>query len=232
MAMRSCVAFAVMVMMLPAPAFAQEAKLARLLRSFQATWEEAFAATGRTFPVPRFKAYRFVTPSACGTVPGGNAMYCDGDNTIYYDVNFARDLTAKVARITGTDGDYAPATILAHELGHAVSAQMQDASLSLHERLNYRVNGMAQEILADCLAGAVTGTAERRGELDANDAAEGRALMTIIGTPQSFEATLGEWIKRHAQEHPPAETRLAAFRRGYERGTSACGQTASRVTLP
>jgi predicted metalloprotease len=143
--------------------------------------------------------------TGCGTMKGGNAMYCRVDNKIYYDVVFLTEEMKATAAARGTDGDYAPIVILAHEMGHGV-AHILDARFALT---------YSSERLADCLAGVVTWYARRAGNLETGDLEEGLFELSRGGDGPNTSI-----LSDHA--HGPAQARQAAFMLGYNSGISAC----------
>lgn len=219
----------------PRVASAQTAKFDRAVDVFVSVWRQTFTSFGKTFPAPKLVAFKgTLTGTGCGTITPDNAYYCPPDNTIYYDVEFLAAQSRDVGQMTGTDGDYAPIAAVAHELGHAVSAHLQ-RSANLRQRLSYRVNGHREEMLADCLSGAVTRGAAAAGLLDRTDLGEGLMLMRMIGTPfQPFPTNPGvkNWLQRHAESHPAPEDRQRMFQRGYDRGAAGCGEVANLLSAP
>lgn len=185
--------------------------------SLVAMWTDEFERIGEHFVAPKIARYRGNTRSACGRLPASNAVYCGRNNTIYFDDLF---LTAQ-AKLTGaalhTDGDMAAVGIIAHEMGHAVTAQ-------LGSRLR---NTYAMEAAADCLAGAFAQRAEKEGSLEAGDLDEAFYAMAAAADPE-FEPTGNRRIeaRREAimanQGHGTRAQRQGNFRSGYEGGGGAC----------
>src|SRR5215470_221020 len=85
-------------------------------RFFETTWREAFGRAGYNYPAPRLVGYLGSAMSACGKLGENNAHYCTADNTIYYDKAFLTAQMVIASRELGTDGDFAPILILAHEM--------------------------------------------------------------------------------------------------------------------
>ena len=172
---------------------------------FQATWRDVFAQAGKSYPAPRMVAFQTQVQSGCGVLKSGNAMYCRIDNTVYYDVVFLTAEMKATAAARGTDGDYAPIVILAHEMGHGV-AHILDARFALT---------YSKERLADCLAGVVTWYAKRAGNLETGDLEEGLYELARGGDEPNVSLL-------HPRAHGPAKARQEAFLLGYNSGIGAC----------
>jgi len=180
-------------------------------------WKKEFNRLGGSFETPRLVAYRGRTLSSCGVLPASNAMYCEGNNTLYFDDAFV----AAQAKLTGaalhSDGDMASVGIIAHEMGHAVTAQ-----LGIRYRSSY-----SAESAADCLAGAFTRSAERDGSLEKGDLEEAFYAMASAADPDlrstgnpRMDARIARLAAR--QSHGTREQRQANFRSGYASGPGAC----------
>jgi len=180
-------------------------------------WTNEFDRIGEGFVAPRLARYRGNSRSACGVLPASNALYCDRSNTIYFDDLFL----AAQAKLTGselnTDGDMAAVGIIAHEMGHAVTAQ-----LGIRFRTAYQA-----EAAADCLAGAFAQHAQQDGSLERGDLDEAFVAMAAAADPE-IESTgnprLDRRIAARMQRsgHGTREQRQGSFRAGYEGGGGAC----------
>lgn len=196
---------------------ASNEELASAYSSLVSMWTAEFRDIGERFATPRLARYRGNIRSVCGTIPAYNAAYCDANNTIYYDEVFL----AAQAKITGqalrTDGDMAGVGIIAHEMGHAVTAQLGTRFRSSYSR----------EAAADCLAGAFARHAEREGSLEKGDLDEAFYAMAAAADPE-LRSTGDERLDARRQRalerdrHGTREQRQQNFRRGYERGSNAC----------
>ncbi len=180
-------------------------------------WTREFEAVGRRFAAPRVARYRGTARSACGVLPANNALYCFGNNTIYYDELFLAAQAKISGRATGTDGDMAAIGIVAHEVGHAVAMQ-----LGFRSRRTYD-----NEAVADCLAGAFAREAERDGSLEHGDLDEAFHAMAMAGDPQlqstgnrRTDARLASRVSR--QSHGTDSQRQGNFRTGLDGGGGAC----------
>jgi predicted metalloprotease len=178
---------------------------------FQSTWRDIFAQAGKSYPAPRMVPFVDSVQTGCGLVKRG-AGYCPPDNTIYYKASFLTGEMKATAAALGTDGDYAPIVILAHEMGHGV-AHVLNAKFAI------TYDG---EKLADCLAGVVTWYAKRAGNLEAGDLEEGLYELARGGDEPKTSI-----FDREA--HGPARLRQLNFKLGYDSGISACHSEIGKV---
>jgi predicted metalloprotease len=131
-----------------------------------------------------------------------NAFYCDRDHAIYYDLNF-------LGRQLQTDGDFAPVTIIAHEWGHLIQAD-----LGLLDSSRYTID---IELQADCFAGAYAKHAGEEGLLEPGDLDEGVGNLYKAGDESDLP-----WFASGAHGQP--DQRVAAFQRGLDNGADKCLQ--------
>ncbi len=174
-------------------------------------WAEAFAAAGRVYDPPD-GVVGFDEPigTDCGLARPEEhaAFYCTLDQTIYYVADF-RNL------VEGEVGDFGWETVVAHEWGHHVQAQL-GVYASERPELDEGLYTIDLELQADCLAGAYTQDAEARNWLDPGDIEEALRLTAAAGDPSGTA-----WDD--PQAHGTSEQRLDAFERGYQDGLGACG---------
>lgn len=183
-------------------------KLEDCVQLFDKLWGEYFADAQ---PAPAVKAFTKSGVSACGKLAGGNAYYCEKDHTIYYDSQFFDALRLRIARETGTSGEAAPATVLAHEFGHAIVVRNEPNPTRQNPRFE-RFNGYSQEKLADCYAGAMIGAAIHKQLFTPAQSEEAEQAITLLSQANG----------RNRSDHPSRRTRIDNFRTGLNSGTEAC----------
>jgi len=181
------------------------------------TWGSAFADIGARFARPDIVRYRSAVRTPCGVMRSGNAGYCIGDNTIYYDDVFVAGQAKAAARQFGTDGDMAAVGVIAHEMGHAVAMQLGHVW-----RDSYR-----NEAVADCLAGAFAKSADARGLLEEGDVDEAFYGMASAAdpTPQltgDNRVDRAILVRAARMGHGTEEQRVGNFRAGLEKGAGVC----------
>lgn len=157
-------------------------------------WNQHFTGTYRSPKV--VGTYTPNTPRApmCGSQPAVpyNAFYCPAGDFIAWDGRLMRDGYAQ--------GDSWVYLVIAHEWGHAVQRRV----LGLKD--------VAQELQADCLAGATLfGSEELRFE--PGDTDELAQALTSL-------ADESPWT--NSQDHGNADQRLSAFDTGGRGGVDAC----------
>ena len=166
-------------------------------------WSGTFRRLGRVYAGPsKVVWYDTATVTGCGITAVGSSTYCRVDRTIYLD-------TGLFARSLGTIGDFAAATILAHEWGHEVQDELGLFRWAVRHRY-----WVGKELQADCYAGMFARHAERRGLLEPGDVEEGRALLSSLGDDEQMP-------RNSSQAHGTAAERAEWFRRGYRTGSLA-----------
>jgi predicted metalloprotease len=185
---------------------AVQKKVDAAARYFQAVWAQIFASRGARYASPRLVSYTGSVKSGCGVLGSNNASYCGADNRIYYDSVFLTRMMKNAAEHLGTDGDYAPITVLAHEWGHAVQAQLDSASYI----------GLFRENMADCLAGAITQRANIDHHLDRGDLEEAKYALAMGGDKAGTT-----WVF-DPNAHGSSSTRVGEFMKGFRGGVRAC----------
>jgi predicted metalloprotease len=166
-------------------------------------WQQTFTASDLDYiPPTQFKAYTQRISTPCGRAMLDNAFYCERDHAIYYDLNF-------LARQLQTDGDFAPVTIIAHEWGHLVQAD-----LGILDSSRYTID---IELQADCFAGAYAKHAGEEGLLEEGDLDEGVNNLYKAGDESDLP-----WFAAGAHGQP--DQRVGAFQLGLDNGADKCLQ--------
>lgn len=196
---------------------ASNAKIASAYNALVNMWSADFKQLGSEFAPPALLRYRGAVRTACGVMGGNNAEYCPALNAIYFDEVFVARQAREAARALGTDGDMAAVGIIAHEMGHAVAAQLDDWSDFPYEN----------EATADCLAGAFTKQSEKDGSLEKGDLEE--AFFGLAAAADPTPQLTGDrridtriQLRMAIMGHGTREQRLGNFKSGYEGGPGAC----------
>ncbi len=203
------------------PADDQMAKfVSKVLASTEDTWNDVFRASGKEYVEPKLVLFSGMTPTACGT--GQAAMgpfYCPGDQKVYIDLSFYRDLKDRFK----APGEFAQAYVIAHEVGHHVQNQLgisdqvhraqQRASRAEANALSVRM-----ELQADCLAG-VWGkrTDTMKGVLEPGDLEAALNAASAIGDDRLQQQAQGR-IVPESFTHGSSDQRVRWFKRGFETG--------------
>ena len=125
----------------------------RVLGSTEKTWTDLFAAQGQQYVDPKLKLFSGGVNTACGMASTAvGPFYCPGDQLVYLDTAFFRELETRFHAA----GDFAKAYVIAHEVGHHVQnligvfdqvekARRRGARMEGADGLSVR-----QELQADC----------------------------------------------------------------------------------
>lgn len=180
-------------------------------------WTADFRQLGDRFATPDIVPYYRRVRTACGVMRSSNAIYCPGDNTIYFDEVFVAAQAKSAAQQLGTDGDMAAVGIIAHEMGHAVAMQLGHVFRSSYQN----------EATADCLAGAFAQQASKDGALEDGDLDEAFFAMSTAGDPEpqlTGDRRVDGWILTRAamMGHGTREQRMQNFKNGLDGGPGAC----------
>jgi len=203
------------------PADDQMAKfVSKVLASTEDTWNEVFRANGRQYQEPKLVLFTGATPTACGT--GQSAMgpfYCPGDQKVYIDLSFYRDLKDRFK----APGEFAQAYVIAHEVGHHVQNLLgiADKVHQTKQRVSEReANALSvrMELQADCLAG-VWGkrTDTMKNVLEPGDLEAALTAASAIGDDRLQQQSQGR-IVPESFTHGSSEQRVRWFRKGFETG--------------
>lgn len=196
---------------------ASNKKVASAHAALVSMWGADFNQIGRRFAPPDIINYYGGVRTGCGIMRGSNALYCPGDNTIYFDEVFVAAQAKSAARQLGTDGDMAAVGVIAHEMGHAVAMQLGHIS-----RVSYQ-----NESTADCLAGAFAKRAGTDGSLEKGDIEEAFFAMSSAGDPEpqlTGDGQRDRWILARLAKrgHGTREQRMQNFKNGLDGGAGAC----------
>lgn len=156
--------------------------------------------------------------SACGFAQSATGpFYCPGDQRVYIDLGFYRELQDRF----GAPGDFAQAYVLAHEIGHHVQAltgiegQVRQAQRRNPSQAN--ALSVAMELQADCYAGVWGHAAASRGLLETDDVDEGLNAAAAIGDDR-LQRMGGGRVSPENFTHGSSAQRVEWFRRGLESG--------------
>lgn len=213
----------------------QEQELAEfvgvVLADTEDTWNAIFAASGQRYQEPRLVLFSNRVASACGTASSAvGPFYCPGDNQVYLDLVFFRDLKQQL----GAPGDFAQAYVIAHEVGHhvqnlmGISQKVRAAGAGKNPR---QVNDLSvrQELQADCFAGVWGHNANNQQLLDEGDLQEALTAAAAIGDDR-LQHRAGQDVVPDSFTHGTSEQRMTWFKRGFDSGdVSQCDSFSARL---
>jgi predicted metalloprotease len=196
--------------------------VAVVLADTEDVWNEVLSGQYRE---PTLVLFDGRVASACGlTSAAVGPFYCPGDEKVYLDLSFFRELSQRF----GAPGDFARAYVVAHEVGHHVQNLLgvSDRVSRLQQRAGSREEANALsirlELQADCFAG-VFGYHDRK-YLDPGDVEEGLRAAAAIGDDMIQRQGQG-YVAPESWTHGSSQMRVRWLRRGLDRGDVAACDT-------
>jgi hypothetical protein len=204
-----------------------------VLADTEDVWAELFGRMRRQYEPPRLVLFSDQVQSACGFQSAAvGPFYCPGDQQVYIDLAFYRELDQRF----GAPGDFAQAYVIAHEIGHhvqnllGVSSEVDQARRRVSE-VDANALSVRQELQADCYAGVWAHHSQRRGnniQLEDGDVEEGLAAAAAIGDDRIQRQTRGRVVPE-SFTHGSSAQRVEWFRRGLQSGSlDQCDTFAAR----
>ena len=194
--------------------------VAVVLGDTEDTWRELFRRMNREYREPRLVLFSDIVRSACGTAQSAaGPFYCPGDQKVYLDLSFFRDLRERFR----APGEFAQAYVIAHEVGHHVQTLLSisekvRAIQSRGSEREARALSVRLELQADCFAGVWANNANRsRQILEQGDIEQGLNAAAAIGDDRLQRQSQGTVVP-DAFTHGSSAQRVRWFKRGLEGG--------------
>jgi predicted metalloprotease len=185
-----------------------------IMGSTEDVWGQILPQQARVrYQPPKLVLYSGQTPSACGY--GEAAMgpfYCPGDQNLYLDFDFFRELKQEFR----APGDFAQAYVIAHEVGHHVQNLLGTMSKVQRAGQSNRLS-VALELQADCYAGVWAHHAQQKGLVEAGDAEEAIRAAAAVGDDTIQRRTQGV-VMPDSFTHGSSQQRMQWFARGMQSG--------------
>lgn len=184
------------------------------LASLDQTWQPLFQEANIRFQQPKLVFYSQTGRSGCGTAQSAmGPFYCPGDQGIYLDTDFFREMEQRL----GAGGDFARAYVMAHEYGHHVQTLTGTAaSVRQAQQRNPQASNQLQvrmELQADCYAGVWA--AKNADLIEPGDIEEGMRAAHAIGD-DTLMKNAGRRPVEEAFTHGSSAQRMEWLRRGLE----------------
>ena len=203
--------------------------VSRVLGSTEDVWGHIFKQSQLQYRPPTLVLYDGQVRSACGM--GQAAMgpfYCPGDEKLYIDLAFFRDLQTRFR----APGDFAQAYVIAHEVAHHVQKltgtfQKMETARG-RSKAEQNQTSVRMELQADCYAGVWGYHAGTLNQLESGDIAEALNAATAIGDDQ--KQSQGRVIPE-SFTHGSSEQRVRWFQRGLQSGRPNDCDTFSAASL-
>ncbi|PWT72039.1 MAG: flagellar biosynthesis protein FlgM [Proteobacteria bacterium] len=196
-----------------------------VLADTEDTWRALFQAAGRQYVDPKLVLFTGAVQSACGFAQAAvGPFYCPGDQKVYIDLAFYRELRERFH----APGDFAQAYVIAHEVGHHVQ-NLLGISDKVHAAQSHgpdsRANALSVrlELQADCLAGVWAYHADRaRHILEQGDVEQALNAAAQIGDDRMQMRARG-YVSPESFTHGSSEQRVHWFKTGMDTGSvKAC----------
>ena len=200
------------------------------VNSIQDYWVEAMPeAFGDPYKPAKTVFFANRVSTACGAADSGvGPFYCPGDDRVYIDLTFYKQLADQL----GAPGEFAQPYVLAHEYGHhiqdltgteATMRRQQQRDPSQQNALSVKL-----ELQADCYAGVwaknATGTDDGSGQkiftsITDQDIQEGLDTAAKIGD-DTLQQRGGGTVNPAEFTHGTSAQRQQWFRTGFESGSA------------
>ena len=192
-----------------------------ILGDTEDTWRDIFQSANRQYRDPTLVLFRGGVNSACGFANSAvGPFYCPGDQRVYIDLAFFRELEQRF----GAAGDFAQAYVIAHEVGHHVQTLLGvSTKVNAARQRGERVEGangllVRQELQADCLAGVWAYHGQRRHNwLEPGDIEEALNAANAIGDDRLQKQARGQVVP-DSFTHGTSEQRVRWFKTGFAGG--------------
>jgi hypothetical protein len=177
-------------------------------------WGAYFKDRGKTYVPPKLVLFSGQVSSACGLASAASGpFYCPGDQRVYIDLGFFRQLAGEF----GAPGDFARAYVIAHEVGHHVQNL-----LGISERAN-RVAAnhvsIEVELQADCYAGVWANLANASHKiLEPGDLESGLQAASSVGD-DTLQKRMQGTVVPDSFTHGTSAQRVRWFRSGFGSGS-------------
>src|SRR4249919_385964 len=187
----------------------------KILADTEDTWTAIFERSGQQYTKPVLVLFSDAVDSACGQAGSASGpFYCPGDQKVYLDLSFFRELDRRF----GAPGDFAQAYVVAHEIGHhvqtllGINRQVQEAQQGAGSRAGANALSVKLELQADCFAGVWGHHASKKQLLDPGDVDEGLSAAAAIGD----DRLTGGRVSPESFTHGTSEQRAHWLRQGLE----------------
>jgi len=215
-----------------APADEMGQFVSKVLGSTETVWGKIFQQSNKQYHAPTLVLYDGQVRSACGVAQSAmGPFYCAGDEKLYIDLAFFRELQTRF----GAPGDFAQAYVIAHEVGHHVqklsgTLQQLEGVRSVAARGGVNDTSVRMELQADCYAGVWGYYAGTMKQLDAGDIAEALNAANAIGDDRIQKQIQGRVVPE-SFTHGSSEQRVRWFKRGIASGRPSDCDTFAAASL-
>jgi predicted metalloprotease len=191
-----------------------------ILGETEDVWGAYFKSLGRSYVPPKLVLFSGQVSSACGFASSAaGPFYCPGDQKVYIDLSFYRQLATEF----GAPGEFARAYVIAHEVGHHVQnllgiTDKADQAEQHAGRVGANHVSVQIELQADCFAGVWAVQANKaRKILEPGDLEQGLKAASSVGDDTLQKREQGTVVP-DSFTHGTSAQRVGWFRRGFDSG--------------
>jgi uncharacterized protein len=205
-----------------------------VLAQTEDVWDELFQQMNLQYKKPTLTLFTDgVKAEGCGFASSAmGPFYCPGDEHVYLDLGFFRELEERF----NAPGDFAQAYVVAHEVGHhvqkllGINSKVQRLQARASEGEAKRLSVML-ELQADFLAGVWAHHAQKRRQiLEPGDVESALRAAASIGDDAIQKKAQG-YVVPDSFTHGSSEQRVRWFRRGLKTGDINQGDTFNAESL-
>lgn len=204
-----------------------------VLAETEDVWHQIFSDIGREYSEPKLVLFNGSVQSACGVAGSSTGpFYCPGDQKLYIDLSFYKELQSKFK----APGDFAMAYVVAHEVGHHIQNLLgtMDKVQSLRSQLTeaeYNKYSVRLELQADFYAGVWAHYTDKlKGLLEQGDLDEALNAASAVGDDRIQKQMQG-YVVPESFTHGTSEQRKKWFYKGYTTGDIRQGDTFKSTDL-
>jgi predicted metalloprotease len=187
-----------------------------ILASTEDVWNLEFQKMGMQYQEPKMVLFSGQTVSDCGGAHAASGpFYCPADKQVYLDLTFFNELNRRF----GVEGNFAPAYVIAHEVGHhiqdlmGITTKVHRMRQQVSEAEGNRLSVML-ELQADFLAGYWARRASNL-KLTESDIRSALDAAHAIGDDKLQKESQG-YVVPDAFTHGTSEQRMEWFMRGFK----------------
>lgn len=185
-----------------------------VMGSTEDVWRQVLPQQARIrYQAPKLVLFNGQVSSACGYASAATGpFYCPGDQNLYLDFDFFRELEREFK----APGDFAQAYVIAHEVGHHVQNLMGTMGAVQRQGQNNQLS-VALELQADCYAGVWANYAQQKGLVEPGDAEEAIRAAGSVGDDIIQKRNQG-YVVPDSFTHGTAQQRIQWFAKGMQSG--------------
>ncbi len=204
------------------PAEERMARFSKVVfRDTEIVWGDLFRRMGKTYRKPTLVLFTGMVESACGSADSAvGPFYCPGDEKVYIDLSFYREMDQKL----NAPGEFARAYVIAHEVGHHVqnllgyTRRVDEARRSQSKREANRMS-VRLELQADYLAGVWAHYAQEKFKyLEEGDIESALNAAFQIGDDRLQKKARG-YVVPDSFTHGSSKQRQRWFTKGFKTGS-------------